>query len=321
MKPNASYEKSNSDTIWTEFSVSVTQNVSEAVADRLIELGSQGVVFEDVSDEPAYCVIKAYYPESCDIEELQQKIWTYLDELRALELPVGSGELTIVPIAPEDWSSNWKQYFKPLRIGERLVVKPSWETFDAQANDVLIEIDPGMAFGTGLHASTRLCLRLLERYIHPGDRVLDVGTGSGILSIAAARLGAEYVLAVDVDAEAVDIARENLRGNAERFDVSLQQRIDLQVGSLDTIQVTEKFDCIVMNIRPNIILPLIPYAVAVLQTGGALIISGILEDESAELIHEIRTCDLLVQNHQVEDEWIAYVLSHMDNVSPSSPEM
>jgi len=321
MKPIGSYEKTDSQKhkpeAWVELSLITSQEAAEVVSERFIEHGSQGTVFEDHPDHASWCVVKAYYPQSVDMSVLQEQMRRYLKELQQLGIESGPAEMTTKLIAQEDWSSNWKQYFTPFRIGKRLVIKPSWETFEENPDDLLIDIDPGMAFGTGLHESTRLCLRLLEQYVHPDYCVLDVGTGSGILSLAAARLGAKFVMGLDVDAEAIDIARENVAHNAARFDPSLSQRIELQVGSLDTIQIIEKFDCIVMNIRPNIILPLIPYTEAILQTGGALIIAGILETEGADLIHEIRAHDLLVQDHLGEGEWIAYVLSHMDNISPT----
>jgi ribosomal protein L11 methyltransferase len=258
-----------------------------------------------------------YCPASGKEDDLLQHIQQYLDELRQVGVNIGTAELNTALLNPTDWSTAWKRFFKPLRVGDHLVIKPSWQPFEALPDDIVIEIDPGMAFGTGLHASTRLCLRLLEQHIRPGDTVLDVGVGSGILSIAAARLGAAYVQGVDVDPDAVEIARENIRLNAQTYDPhnSFADRIEVLVGSIDTLSMTEKFDCIVMNIRPNIILPLIPYAEAVLQTGGALIISGILEEEGAELIHEVRSFDLLVHNHLEEDGWIAYILSQMDNAS------
>ncbi len=324
MKPNGSYTKPDSQPqSWIELSIVTSQEAADALSDRLIEYGSQGAVLEDVPEHPGWSVVKVYYEPAIDMTALQAKIRDYLSELQTLGIECGPGDMTTASIAQEDWSSNWKQYFKPLRVGDHFIIKPSWEPFDAGPDDVLIDIDPGMAFGTGLHESTRLCLQFLERYVHAGYRVLDVGTGSGILSLAAARLGAEWILGLDVDAEAVDIARENVAANAARFDESLNQRIQLQVGSLDTIQIAEKVDCIVMNIRPNVILPLIPYAERILQTGGALILAGILEKEGHDLIHEIRhTFDLLVQDHCVEGEWIAYVLSHMDNASSSTgPDM
>ncbi len=319
MKPNASYAKTDAPQSWIELAVMISQETADALSDHLIGYGSQGVVLEDVPHHPAWTVVKAYYEESVDMAVLKIQVKQYLTELQELGVECGPGEITTTSIAQEDWSSNWKQYFKPLRVGKHFVIKPSWEPFAAEAGDLLIDIDPGMAFGTGLHESTQLCLQLLEQYMPVGSRVLDVGTGSGILSLAAARLGAEWVLGLDVDAEAVEIARENVAVNAARFDHSLNQRIQIQVGSLDTIQIAEKFECIVMNIRPNVILPLIPHTEQILQTGGVMILAGILEQEGGDLIHEIHHAyNLLVHDHRVEGEWIAYVLSHMNNAAPKT---
>ncbi len=297
---------------WTEIGVMTSQEAAEVISNRLIEMGSQGTICEDHPDDSEIWTIKAYYSQSINTSELVVHIQRYLDELRQLGVDIGKGEIITKYIEDTNWSSNWKQYFKPVRVGKHLVIKPSWEPFDRHPSDIVIEIDPGMAFGTGLHASTRLALALLERYLRKGDRVLEIGVGSGILSIASARLGAAYVLGVDIDPEAVAIAYENVKKNALiEQEHPIHHRIDLQVGSIDTLQLSEQFDCIVMNLRPNIILPLIPYAKVFLQTGSAIILSGILEEESAELVHHIRSFDVIVQNYLVEDGWIAYVMSDM----------
>jgi len=299
---------------WIEIAVVASQKVADVISNRLIELGSQGTIFEDLPDDTTACIVKAYYPQSVNDSELVEQIRRYLGELEQLGVEVGKGEVIIKWSEYIDWSSNWKQYFKPIRVGKHLVITPPWEeTFDRRPSDIVIKIAPGMAFGTGLHASTRLALALLERYVRKEDKVLDIGVGSGILSIAAARLGAEYVLGVDIDADAVAIARENIRLNVSGSDLepSIHNRIGLLVGSIDTLPISRQFDCIVMNLRPNIILPLIPYVEAFLRTGGAIIISGILEEEGAELVHDIRSFDGIVQNHLIEDGWIAYVLSKM----------
>jgi ribosomal protein L11 methyltransferase len=296
---------------WIEIAVVTSQAAAEVIANRLMELGSQGTVSEDHPDDPNACTIKAYYPQSINESNVLEHIRQYLAELQQLGDDIGSGDISSKSLEPTDWSSDWKQYFKPFRVGNHLVIKPSWEPFDTRDTDLVIEIDPGMAFGTGLHASTRLALRLLERYVHPGDHVLDVGAGSGVLGITAARLGADYVLGVDTDAEALAIARENVRRNALERDPAHpdQPHIELLVGSIDTIPIAGKFDCVVMNIRSNVIVQLMPYVKSLLQTGGAMIISGILEAEGAELIHVLRSFDLRVQDHLVEEDWIAYVLS------------
>jgi ribosomal protein L11 methyltransferase len=274
-------------------------------------LGSQGTVSEEHPNDPNTYTIKAYYPQSIAKSDVLECIRQYLEELKQLGEDIGREEIRTKSLGPTDWSSDWKRYFKPFRVGEYLVIKPSWEPFDPEVTDLVIEIDPGMAFGTGLHASTRLALRLLERYVHQGDHVLDVGTGSGILGIAVARLGAGYVLGVDTDTEAIAIARENVRRNALELDPAHpgQPYIELLVGSIDTLPIDVKFDCVVMNIRPNVIVQLMPYVKSLLQTGGVMIISGILEAEGAELIYNLAG-GVIVQNSLIEEEWIAYIMSN-----------
>lgn len=296
-----------------EIAVVTSKEAADLISNRLIELGSQGTVFEDHPDDATAYLVKAYYLLSLNTDKLVEQLERYLRELEQLGIDVGNGEVISKWIENLDWRSNWKHYFKPVRVGKNLVIKPPWETFDRCSSDIVIDIEPGMAFGTGLHASTRLALALLEHYLRKGDNVLDIGVGSGVLSIAAAYLGADYVLGVDIDAEAVAIARENVQRNASDSDQEplLHNRIELLVGSIDTLPIARQFDCIVMNLRPNIILPLIPYVKAFLQTGGAIITSGILEAEGVKLVHDVRIFDLLVQNHLVEKGWIAYVLSEM----------
>lgn len=301
---------------WREVSVVLSQEAADVVSHKLIEIGSEGTVFENLKEAPDLCRIKAYYPASPESENIVKQIQHYLEELAKFGIMVGdSPEIVSKMMDSVDWSSNWKKYFKPTKIGKHVVVKPSWEAYDAQSDDIIIEIDPGMAFGSGLHPSTRLGIALLEQYMRPGSEVLDVGVGSGILSIASACLDADYVLGVDVDPEAVAIARENIQKNSKncRREPAIHERIELRVGSIDTLDIARQFDCIVMNIRPNIILPLAPYVATYLRTGGALIISGILEEEGPELANQIHRFGFIVQNQSVEDDWIAYVLSEISN--------
>ncbi|GAK59681.1 ribosomal protein L11 methyltransferase [Candidatus Vecturithrix granuli] len=300
--------------IWQEVIVVTSQVAADLVSDKLIELGSQGTVFDEDTRSADLCKITAYYPMSMDIKVIIQEVIRYLEVLKAHDIPIGNPEVLSKILEDTDWAGQWKRFFKPIRIGKHLVIKPSWEKFEARPEDLIIEIDPGMAFGTGLHASTRLMLTLMEQYLRPGNMVLDVGIGSGILTIAAARLGANHVLGVDVDAEAIEVACENVVKNSRiASQVSrLEDRIELEVGSLDTLTTSERFDCILMNIRPNIILPLMPYAETYLQTGGAVIISGILEEEGPDLVAQLHERNFLVQDHRTEEGWIAYVLSYLN---------
>ncbi|MBC8140951.1 MAG: 50S ribosomal protein L11 methyltransferase [Armatimonadetes bacterium] len=197
------------------------------------------------------------------------------DVKRVHKIPGSSDEITVRFVAEEDWATAWKQYFKPQKIGTRIVVKPTWEAYDAEPDDVVIEIDPGMAFGTGLHATTRLCLTGLETHVFAGASVADVGTGSGILAVAAILLGAGSAVAVDNDPLAVRIAAENVSFNGVSSQVNVYEAAEPPPG---------QFDIVVANILAHIILALAAPLFAATKAGGVLITSGILAGASAEQV-------------------------------------
>jgi ribosomal protein L11 methyltransferase len=257
---------------------------------------------EDDPANPEICRVQAYYPETYAEPELVADLQTYLTALPQCDVAIGDGTVNVKRIKDADWSSNWKDHFKPFRVGQHLIIKPSWEQYAVQPDDLILEIDPGMAFGTGLHASTRLVLTLLEQQNCQNARVLDVGTGSGILSIAAARLGAQTVVGVDHDAEALAIAQANVAHNA------LADRIIMLVGSPEYLALDIPFDYVLMNIRPKTILELIPAVARLLQPGGLYIVSGMLTAEGAEFVQQLPPLNLVVQNQLIENDWIAYVL-------------
>jgi ribosomal protein L11 methyltransferase len=207
-------------------------------------------------------------------------------------------ELTIRFVAEEDWADSWKQYFKPQKIGERFVVRPSWEEYAPQADERVILIDPGMAFGTGLHATTRLCLRALERLVQVGDTVADVGTGSGILSVGAMLLGARSAQATDNDPLAVKIARENAALNNQA------DRIQIEVAEAPP---AGPFDIVVANILPDVILGMAEGLVAAVKPGGFLIVSGIIERRAEDVREGLRTRGLEILATDPEAEWVAIV--------------
>ena len=266
---------------WMEMSVMLGHEATEAAADIFHEAGAGGVVIEDPllinsyrsSGAWDYCDI----PEALDTETVTVKAYLPVDDrldasiaeieqaLRALSSRLEStppcGPLRLREVKEDDWANAWKQYFHPTRIGNNLVIKPSWEEYKAMPDDLILEIDPGMAFGTGTHNTTVLCMEALEQLVQPGMKVFDIGTGSGILSLAAAKLGAASVRAVDLDPTAVRVASENVEQNGLESIISVRQG-DLLVGTEGTA------DLIVANIIANVILLLLPDVPARLNKGG-----------------------------------------------------
>jgi ribosomal protein L11 methyltransferase len=197
---------------WQEISVKIEPEAVEAVSEVFHELGAGGVVIEDKeTHKHLYSVVKGYLPVNIDLSGKMDELKAELSEIaRRLKKPY---EIAQIVMDEEDWANSWKKYFKPLKIGKRVVIRPTWEQYTAVGEEIVLDMDPGMAFGTGSHASTSLCIRYLEEYIKPDMKVLDVGTGTGILAMCAARLGAEEVLAVDYDPVAVRVAKENVELN------------------------------------------------------------------------------------------------------------
>ncbi|MBQ3125580.1 MAG: 50S ribosomal protein L11 methyltransferase [Clostridia bacterium] len=211
--------------------------------------------------------------------------------------------LEIVGLREEDWAENWKQYYKPIKIGERLVIVPQWEKYDAAPDEVIIRMDPGMAFGTGTHETTRLVLGLLERYTTPGVKMLDVGCGTAILAICAAKLGASPCAAYDIDPVAVKVARENVKDNACADTVSVDQS-DL----LRQVPKGEKYGLVAANIVADIILRMAPDIGAYMEKGGILLASGIIEPRAAEVEIELCARGFSVVERAAENDWCALAL-------------
>lgn len=205
----------------------------------------------------------------------------------------------------EDWEITWRHGLEPRKVSPRIVVKPSWTGWAAAEGELVIEIDPQMAFGTGEHATTRGCLRLLDRHLRPGARVLDIGSGSGILSIAAARLGAEEVLAIEYDPDANINALENI----ERNDV--QQKVTLREALADAELLHElgSFDLIVANILSGVIRPLLPAFAAALRGERQLIVSGILQSESNLVLQDAWAAGFVLVEEDREEDWWSALLA------------
>lgn len=294
---------------WIVIEVSLPGQYVELAGAVLAELGAGGTVIEDrrldtftVPDEDLvaeqrYC-LKAYFEAAADSDALQQQI---TDALQCL--PVLSGEQFSVAaphvVKMEDWAENWKQNFSTLRIGRRLVIHPSWENYQPVADEVAIEIDPGMAFGTGTHGTTLLCLEMIAELLageYPPERMLDVGTGSGILALGAAALGCREVLANDIDPLACQVARENVAKN------NFSDRIEISTQPLEELPGT--FDLVVANILAEENIRLKVELLAHLRPGGWLVLSGILQ-EKEDLVRQ-GFSDLPLEGFptRFQDEWI-----------------
>lgn len=271
-----------------EISVLTTHEASEAVANIFHEMRVGGVVIED----PVLInnLIKSTYWELCDIPE-QEDVETvtikaylpadekFFEKMKQLESALNEieknfsnykrGNTCFREICEEDWANAWKQYFHPVRVGERIIIKPTWENYQAEDMDLIIELDPGMAFGTGTHHTTCLCIKALETVLNSGDTVFDVGTGSGILSVVAAKLGASKVTAVDIDSVAVRVAKENIVLN------KVAHIVDVLEGDLLT-KVSGQADVIVANIIADVIIMVLPDILLKLKPRGKFLASGII---------------------------------------------
>ena len=290
---------------WLEIAVQVAGIDAEAVADTFrphcpggvaIELATRPQGDEDVVDGDAPVLVKGYLPPGADSARIR----------RSLRLALRFAPLESPPrwrrarrLREERWRDSWKRYFKPQRIGERLLVKPSWAKCEVKAGDAVIEIDPGMAFGTGQHPTTAMCLRALENRLRPGEAVLDLGAGTGILAIAAARLGAGRVLALDIDPLAVKAALENAAANG------VQSEVEVREGTLPEGVRGQRFDLIVANISGLTIERLAPNLAGALRQSGTLIVSGFLEDTVEALSRVLAAAGLMVDQVEAEGVWRA----------------
>ncbi len=281
---------------WAEITIAARGDVQEAV----------GLLFTDIAGCQGYTTtldeVIGYLPMDDRLEGTLLRLREALRALPGAGFPGAPADITVRFVEEADWANAWKQYFKPQRIGGRLVVKPTWETWQKSPEDVVVEIDPGMAFGTGLHATTRLCLRSLEEHVAPGVQIADVGTGSGILAVAAALLGAARVTAVDIDPVAVRIARENVAANHVEGAVTVAESPVPPPGT---------FDIVVANILADVILGMAPALRDALRPGGLLIASGIIDTRAGDVRRGLEAVGLSAGQTRAEGEWVA-VLARRD---------
>ncbi|EHJ53144.1 50S ribosomal protein L11 methyltransferase [Streptococcus macacae] len=309
---------------WQELTVTVNREAEEAASNILIESGSQGVAIDDSADylgsigkygelfpevEQVEMVrITAYYPETADMAIVTAQVNKRLAELADFGLQTGDVQLSIQELAEEDWADNWKQYFEPARITHDLTIVPSWTDYEPDPGEKIIKLDPGMAFGTGTHPTTKMSLFALEQVLRGGERVIDVGTGSGVLSIASSLLGAKAIYAYDLDDVAVRVARENIELNPGMDNV--------QVAAGDLLRGVEtEADVIVANILADILVDLTEDAYRLLKDEGYLIMSGIIS-EKWELVKEAaEAAGFVLETHMVQGEWNTCVFKKTNNLA------
>lgn len=296
---------------WLEIACDVPEEYSEVVADFLTQLTGSGVCVDNLSvdafstseiPDSVRVVIKAYLPGDQESAPQMRELEAFIAQLN-LRYPTESFPApTISAVNSEDWSSSWKVHFKPLRVGKHLLIVPTWENAVEQPGDLVIRIDPGMAFGTGGHETTRLCLELLESVMENSPlltipSLLDLGTGSGILAMAANLLGAGRILALDIDPDAVEVARDNLTLN------SMSDRVECGTEPLESL--TESFDIILANILAEELVRLASHLSARLQPGGSLILSGILAEKESLVRQGFSSQPLKYMRTVSDGEWVA----------------
>ncbi|MDX1932257.1 MAG: 50S ribosomal protein L11 methyltransferase [Capsulimonadales bacterium] len=274
---------------WAAMEIEMSGDAQEIVGALLMETaGCQGFVATPTS-------VTGYLPVD---DRLENTLLSLRAALHASPDLSGKREINLRFVQEEDWANAWKQYFKPQRIGHRIVIKPTWEDFSPDPGDLIVRIDPGMAFGTGLHATTRLCLRALEETVTPGATVADIGTGSGILAIAAVLLGASTVSATDNDPLAVRVARENVAVNA------VQDRIPVVESSLPP---EGAFDIVVANILADVILGMATELFRAVKPDGVLIASGIIDNRADSVRKGLTAVGFGRVETQVDGEWVALI--------------
>ncbi|SOC20818.1 ribosomal protein L11 methyltransferase [Ureibacillus xyleni] len=306
---------------WTELSILTTNEAVEAISNILHEAGASGVVIEDSTelgkervdqfgeiyalnpnDYPiSGVVVKAYLPASSFLAETVEEIKLAIANLSNFDINLGENNFTTTEVNEEDWATAWKQYYHPVKISERFTIVPTWEDYTpVNTDELIIELDPGMAFGTGTHPTTIMCLQALEKVVKPDDIVIDVGTGSGVLAIAAAMLGAKKVHALDLDEVAVKSARENIELN------KVQEIAEVFHGNLlDT--VSEPADVVVANILAEIIMTFTDDAFSIVKPGGLYVTSGIIGAKKEDVKSALEKSGFIIEEVLMMEDWVAII--------------
>ncbi len=307
---------------WIEVTIKTTTEAVEPITNILYEQGAGGAVIEDPKDflfqkkneldwdyveeevfkknEEEDVLIKTYVSEEKNVMEFVEIIKQKVLGLKDFGIDIGEGSVSLDQVNEADWANAWKAYYKPTKVGQRVVVKPTWEDYTVQEGDLIIELDPGMAFGTGTHETTSMCIRELEKYVNKDSKVFDIGCGSGILAIAAAKLGAKEVIAVDLDEVAVKVAKENVIEN------KVEENVSVMHGNLTDV-IKDKADVIVANIIADIIKILAKDVQNFMKEDAIFISSGIILDKVEEVKESLIENGFEIVEVQKLGEWSAIV--------------
>lgn len=304
------------DGTWIEVRVITKSEALEPISGIFYSLDCKGVAIEDPEDilgreqgpltwdfadinvlehKGKVAVVKAYFAEEDNIEDVLAYVNERLAELKEMGLDLGEAKVEHEKMYEEDWANTWKQYYKPSKVGEKIVVKPIWEEYEVKDGELVVDLDPGMAFGTGTHETTRMCIQSLEKYVQEDSTVFDVGCGSGILAIAAAKLGAKLAVGVDLDPVAVESSIENVGYNN-------LNNIEILHGNLVEV-IDGKADIVVANILAEIICILADDVKRVLKDDGIFITSGIIHDRVDMVCEKLEATGFEVIEKNRDGEW------------------
>lgn len=320
---------------WTELNIYTTTEGIDLICSRLMDIGVKGFAIKDAEDFNEFLenkngkwdyidedllglsdcetCITIYLPNNNQGAEMLISVNAMLKEMKAADTEnvFGRLETDFSSIREEDWANNWKQYFKPLKIGNKLLIKPSWEDYKADGDErIILEIDPASSFGTGQHHTTRLCLELLENSIEKGDELLDMGCGSGILSIGAMLLGAENAVAVDIEENAVASAIENAAKNNIPENKYIAYCGNVLSDNALADKIDKKYDIITANIVADVLIAMGSLFDRYLKENGILIISGIIEERMDEVINAVENCGFTKLEQNIKEGWAAVKLIH-----------
>lgn len=323
---------------WNELTITTTEEAQEMISNFLHELGAGGVSIEESGttnrkrDNPygewyeiafndipeGIAVIKGYFSDDMNADEMIAALKPRIEQLREFDIDPGQVEYSAALVDDDDWATAWKQYFKPIRVSDTLTIKPTWEEYEASPEEKIIELDPGMAFGTGTHPTTSLCLQTLESVVTGGEEMIDVGTGSGILAIGACLLGVKSVLALDLDPVAVSSAIENvaLNGLSEQVEVRLSDLLGVineetsandEGAGTSALKVTVPVDLVVANILAEVILMFVDDVYAALKPNGIYIASGVYKNKETHVEEGLIQSGFEIIEKLRDEEWIAFV--------------